>query len=401
MKQVILHLDGDAFFASVEQALDPALKGRPVMTGAERGIVSAFSYEAKARGIHRGMQTWKAKEICPELIVRSSDYRTYQIFSKRATHIMRRHVPVVQEYGVDECFAAIPGGTLADGEKAARIIQQEIQRELGVGYSIGVAPTKSLAKVGSKWNKPFGVTVVTEELRAEILPQIPVGKLWGIGRRMAPWLMARGINTAHELAVQDAGWAARNLAKPYLAMWAELQGIPATSLHEDAREQRGSVQHTRTFRPVSRDKAVVWSELVHNVEGACAKLRGEHILARGFSIHLKTQEFTYRRAAGPLPRPTAFPEDVIAAIKPHFERIFRAGIDYRATGIALWQTSDEVPNQHRLFGADSPADPELAKLYEAVDAINVHGQKIRLGTSKQTIARERIFRLPLLGGTAK
>lgn len=401
MKQVVLHLDGDAFFASVEQALDPALKGRPVMTGAERGIVSAFSYEAKARGIHRGMQTWKAKEICPELIVRSSDYRLYQMFSTRAVAIMRRHIPVIEEYGMDECFAAIPGGTLEGGAQAARIIQDEIMKELGVGYSIGVASTKVLAKIGSKWNKPLGITVITEDIREQMLREIPVGKLWGIGRRMAPWLMARGINSAYELATKDASWAARTLAKPYLAIWAELQGIPAMPLNEIGREPRESVQQTRTFRPSSSDRVTVWGELVRNIEGACEKLRDEGLLARGFQVHLKTRDFTYRRAAGMLPRPSAFPEEILTHVEPLFENIFKPGTTYRATGVSLWETSSMAPRQHRLFGNDSPADTELKQLYEAVDEINKHGIKIQLGASKATRPRERIFRLPLLGGSAQ
>ncbi len=401
MKDIVLHLDGDAFFASVEQALDPALKGRPVMTGAERGIVAALSYEAKARGITRGMPTQAAKRACPDLVVCASDYRLYQIFSRRATAIMRRFVPVVEEYGVDECFAAIPGGSLLDGERAARAIQEAILRELDVGYSVGVARTKVLAKVGSKWDKPRGITVVGDDVREEMLRQLPVGKLWGIGRRMAPWLMARGIHTAHDLAARDPVWASRALASPYRAIWAELRGIPAMPVREQERERRGSVQKTQTFWPATADPRILWSELARNVERACAKLRAEGLLARGFTVFLKTQAFTYRRATGVLPRPTAFPEEVLAAVQERFGGMYRPGVEYRATGITLWETEPERSPQRPLFGADSPADPGLARLYAVVDRINAHGTKVRLGASRLSRPRERIFGIPLLRGEAR
>ena len=399
MDQAVLHLDGDAFFASVEQALDPKLRGVPVMTGAERGIVAAFSYEAKARGITRGMQTWKARQVCPELVVRSSDYRTYQVFSRRAAAIMRRHVPVVEEYGIDECFACIPGVTLADGEAAARKIQSDILRELGVGYSVGIAGTKSLAKLGSKWRKPLGITVVTEETREEMLAQTPVGKLWGVGRRMAPWLMARGIYTALDLARRDETWVSRALDKPYLCMWAELRGVPALPFDGKGREQRGSVQKTQTFWPASADRRVLWSRLSRNVERACEKLRADRIVARSFSVFLKTQEFSYRRVNGMLPRPTAYPEEVLAAIEPLFDRIWRQDVSCRATGVTLWETAPLVPRQRPLFLTQATPDAGLARLWEAVDRINAHARKVWIGEKPRNQAR--VFRLPLLAGSAR
>lgn len=395
-RQAVLHLDGDAFFASIEQALDPSLKGRPVMTGGERGIVAAFSYEAKARGITRGMQTWQARKICPELVVRSSDYRTYQIFSRRAARIIRRHVAQVEEYGIDECFAIMPGASLDEAEAVARRVQETLMRELGVGYSIGVAPTKSLAKVGSKWNKPYGITVVRDQAREEMLRALPVGSLWGVGRRMAPRLMALGIHTALDLARADVGWAAAHLDKPYLAMWSELQGIPALG-SDHHREKRGSVQVSRTFWPASAKRAAVWSQLCGNVERACERLRKERLLARHVSVLLKKQDFSYRDAHARLPFPSAYPDDVLAVVEELFDRLFQDGDGYRATGITLAETSGEESRQQGLFPR---LEPELARLYASVDALNARQKVVWLGASVRKERRERVFRLPLLGGSA-
>ncbi len=107
--QAILHLDADAFFASVEQALDPSLRGKPVVTGRERGIIACASYEAKARGIQRGIPLFQAEKLCPGLVVLPDDYETYSLFSKRMFNILRRYTPAVEEYSIDEAFADLAG----------------------------------------------------------------------------------------------------------------------------------------------------------------------------------------------------------------------------------------------------------------------------------------------------
>ena len=107
MRRTIIHLDGDAFFASCEQAMHPEYRGRPVITGSERGIVAAASYEAKARGVSRGVPLWEVKKIIPDAIILPSDYETYSIFSERLFAIMRRFTPLVEEYSIDEAFAEL------------------------------------------------------------------------------------------------------------------------------------------------------------------------------------------------------------------------------------------------------------------------------------------------------
>ena len=102
--RAIVHIDGDAFFASCEQSRDPSLKGKPVITGKERGIAASLSYEAKALGVKRGMSLWEIKKICPDVIILPSDYETYSLLSKRLYSIVRRYTPTVEEYGIDECF---------------------------------------------------------------------------------------------------------------------------------------------------------------------------------------------------------------------------------------------------------------------------------------------------------
>src|SRR6266478_10118364 len=132
--RAILHIDGDAFFASCDQSRDPALKGRPVITGKERGIVASMSYEAKARGVTRAMRLFEVKKICPDAIMLPSDYETYSLLSKRFFSIVRRYTPDVEEYGIDECFADLTGLRRYHRMKyieMAQKIKQDLDSSLG------------------------------------------------------------------------------------------------------------------------------------------------------------------------------------------------------------------------------------------------------------------------------
>ncbi|HZX47902.1 MAG TPA: hypothetical protein VFF47_01640, partial [Nitrospirota bacterium] len=143
--RAIMHMDADAFFASCEQAIHPELKGRPVITGKERGIVAAASYEAKAMGVERGMRLFEAKKVCPDVVLLPSDYETYSLFSIRMFEILRRFSPDVEEYSIDEAFVDLTGlrrrfhGPYSD---IALRVQDTVVKELGISVSIGVSLTK-------------------------------------------------------------------------------------------------------------------------------------------------------------------------------------------------------------------------------------------------------------------
>jgi len=138
--RAIMHIDADAFFASCEQAIHPELKGKPVITGKERGIVAAASYEAKNRGVERGMRLFEAKKVCPDVIMLPSDYETYSLFSVRMFEILRRFSPVVEEYSIDEAFVDLTGLRRlyhSSYKDIAFKIQEEVEKELGITVSVG------------------------------------------------------------------------------------------------------------------------------------------------------------------------------------------------------------------------------------------------------------------------
>src|ERR1700757_4558165 len=159
--RALLHIDGDAFFASCEQSRRPKLQGRPVVTGKERGIAASMSYEAKALGVKRGMRLFEIKRLCPDAIILPSDYETYSLLSQRLFAIVRRYTPDVEEYGIDECFADLTGlrrPLRMSYLEMAEHMKKALDAELGFTFSVGLAPNKVVAKIASKWQKPSGLT---------------------------------------------------------------------------------------------------------------------------------------------------------------------------------------------------------------------------------------------------
>src|SRR5438552_1874653 len=150
--RAIVHIDGDAFFASCEQSRDPKLQGKPVITGKERGIVASMSYEAKRKGVTRGMRLFEVKKLCPDAVMLPSDYETYSILSQRFFSIVRRYTPDVEEYSIDECFADLTGlrrSLRMNYIEIAKSIKRDLDAELGFTFSVGLAPNKVVAKLAS------------------------------------------------------------------------------------------------------------------------------------------------------------------------------------------------------------------------------------------------------------
>jgi DNA polymerase-4/DNA polymerase V len=384
--RTILHIDGDAFFASCEQARDRRLQGKPVVTGHERGIAAAFSYEAKARGIRRGMPIQEVRRICPEAVIVPSDYDLYRTISRRFFAMVRRYTDRVEEYGIDEGFAEITGFD-ESGDAIAKDIQRALVRELGVSFSIGIGPTKVLAKIGSRWNKPNGLTAITEYNRMEFLKNLPVGEVWGIGPQTSRRLVSEGILTAHDFAQKTLPWIARMLAKPYQELWYELRGVSVLPLALASRADPLSIQTTRSFAPIQGDFPFLASQLAKNIENACARAREKGLAPSRAGAFFKDRGFNYTDVAFALPYRTNAPTKIIETASALLKRRFDPGRFYRATGVTLIDLKIARANQLDLFGEQQRTGAEDA-LFATVDAINRrHGpETIHLAAS--AIARE-------------
>jgi DNA polymerase-4 len=200
----ILHADLDAFYASVEQLLDPSLRGKPIAVGS--GVVLAASYEAKAFGIRGGMSGRRARELCPQLRFVSGNFKEYERLGDAAIGVMGDFTPLVERLSIDEAFADVAGCERLFGPPAqiAQTIRRRVREELGLAISVGVARTKHLAKIASQVAKPDGMVVVDPERELEFLHKLPVELMWGVGPVTKERLAKKGVLTIGQLA-QIAG----------------------------------------------------------------------------------------------------------------------------------------------------------------------------------------------------
>jgi len=404
MRRAIVHIDGDGFFASCEISLNPKLKGKPVVTGQERGIATAMSPEAKKLGISRGMPIYQVKKNFSQAVVVQSNYHIYGIFAQRMYDIVRRYTDQVEEYSIDECF-----GLLYDSEGAldivavAREIKETLHKELGMTFSMGVAPTKVLAKVASKWNKPDGFTVITEDKIEEFLKDMLVSKIWGIGPAQSQHLYSLGIRTALELIERPLEWINSTQHKHIRELWHELRGESVYKVHYERDDDQASIQKTRTFTPPTSDKEKLFSEVAWNVEAACQKARHAQLVPGRVYYFLKTQEFRYHRHEIILTIPTTSPHAILNAIKDTFDTIYREGVDYRATGITLSDLRPLEVSQNDLFG-EVVENSKWIEIYKIADLIDRrYGTRtMRLASSQRAYKRRgvrpsRLLKIPYMG----
>jgi DNA polymerase-4 len=369
--RAIVHIDGDAFFASCEQSRRPKLQGRPVVTGKERGIAASMSYEAKARGVTRGMRIADIRKLCPDAVILPSDYETYSLLSKRFFAIVRRYTPDVEEYSIDECFADLTGlrrPLKMSYLKIAERMKKALDAELGFTFSVGLAPNKVVAKIASKWQKPSGLTAIPGRELHRFLAKLPVEKVWGIGPNTTAFLHKHGIQTALEFAQRPEAWVKKCLSKPFFHIWQELNGHYIFELALGEHETYYTLQKFKTFTPASQEKAFVFAQLAKNIENACIKARKHKLAAQRVVIFLRTQEFRDFGLEVELSGPTQFPNDILRVVTPAFEELFSPSTAYRATGVILCKLTEAYYGQLDLFG-ETLRMQRLSNLYESVDTL--------------------------------
>lgn len=350
--KAILHVDANSFFASVEQLVNPELQGKPVVTGAERGVVTAASIEAKALGINRGMSLSEVTEKCPECILVQSDYENYGLYSQRIFDIVRRYTPDVEEYSIDEAFADLTGIRRlhhASYDDIARQIQQTIHTEVGIPVSVGVSLSKSLAKLCSKFRKPRGFTCVPGHLIHELLLRTPVERIWGVGPNTAALFHKHGIRTALDFVKRPLYFVEGLLGKVGLELWQELRGDAMSAVSAAPKRSYGSIQKTRTFTPPSAHRDTVFAQLIRNLEGALDKARRFHLATSQLVAYTKQQDFRISAMDVRIEHPTASPLDVAGLLRTQFATIFKPGRFYRATGIILHHLAPHTGTQFSLF----------------------------------------------------
>jgi DNA polymerase IV len=370
--RAILHIDGDAFFASCEQSRDPKLQGKPVITGKERGIAASMSYEAKAMGVTRGMRLSEIRKVCPDAILLPSDYETYSLLSKRFFEIVRRYTPDVEEYSIDECFADITGlrrPLHMNYPKIAEKIKKDLDSELGFTFSVGLGANKTIAKIGSKWKKPSGLTVIPGYHIHKYLAEKYTEDVWGIGPQTSAYLKKEKVNTALDFARKSEEWVKDKFTKPIQETWRELNGKFVFELETKGKDTYASVQKVRTFTPPSKDREFIFSQLSKNIENACIKLRRHNLSAKSGVFFLKLQNFRYSGVEVKFSRLTSTPNAIVNIAKVHFDEMYETGTLYRATGVMLSKLEEDKNKQLDLFG-EAARSEGMKRLFAGVDKMN-------------------------------
>jgi len=376
--RAILHLDADAFFASVTQAVNPSLQGKPVVSGLERGIATAVSYEAKALGVQRGMPCWEIKRQFPQVTIAHSDYRLYHLFSEKMFSILKKYSPCVEVYSIDEGFVDLKGLTKPlkmTYEQIGKSIKDEIENSLGITVSIGISTTKSLAKIAANLNKPSGLTIVSNLQTEKLLKRIDISKVWGIGYRSAPKLRRFGINTAYDYTTRPENFIRKFFPKPFYEIWQELNGIPLYKVDSAPKQSYKSIMKSRTSVPPTNNKSVLWARILSHVESAFLKARKHNYSVEKIFIFLKTQNFRYHGIEIKLIERTSFPILIRKELFEAFEKIYSPNALYRATGATIYGFSKNNYGQTLLFPKHSELLKKAEKVYPLFDE-----NKVNFGT---------------------
>jgi DNA polymerase-4 len=304
----ILHADLDAFYASVEQLLDPSLRGRPIGVGGgpHGGVVLAASYEAKVHGVSGGMPGWRARELCPEIAFVRGHFGRYQELADQVMDILADVTPAVERISIDEAFLDVSGSTHLFGPPAeiASMLRRRVRAEVGLPISIGAARTKHLAKVASQVAKPNGLVVVEPDAERAFLDPLPVGLMWGVGPVAQRRLAERGIRTIGELARTPSFSLEKFLGQATGAR------LSALAVNEDPRR----VATSHRARSIGAQSAigrctptpeVVREVLAHLAERVAGRLRAKHRAARTITVRVRFTGLRSVTRALTLPAPLA------------------------------------------------------------------------------------------------
>jgi len=254
-------------------------------------------------------------------------------------------------------------------EKIAERIKMDLDTELGFTFSLGLSSSKVLAKLGSKWNKPSGLTIISNLEIEKYLKETSVDKVWGIGPQTSAYLNKWGIKTALDFINKDFDWVKLNFTKPHQEIWQELRGAEVYKVDINKKSSYQSISKTKTFTPPSNNRDYVFSQLSKNTENACIKLRRYKLATKKIFFFLKTQDFRYHGYEFKLIRPSDNPVEIIKMIDKYFNSVYNSDKLFRSSGIVLMDLAENVCRQVDLFNEVISAE-KISKIFSSVDGIN-------------------------------
>ncbi len=367
----IIHVDMDAFYASVEQLDNPDLKGKAVIVGGDpkkRGVVAAASYEARKFGVHSAMPMSQAVRLCPDAIVLPVRMKRYSELSQQIHTIFQKFTPEIEPISLDEAFLEVTGSIQLFGsvEEIGRDIKRQIKEQLGLIASVGIAPNKFLAKLASALDKPDGFIIITDENKQQILDPLPVSRIWGVGKVTEKALKSKGIATIKQLRETQPIVLKGILGNQTDDILRLSQGIDDRKVEPD-REAK-SISSEQTFAEDITDKDILLGVLLNQVEDVAQRLRRNNLEARTITLKLRYGDFRTITRSSTFDHPTNITKVLWDEAKKIFLTWHRKSAGaLRLLGFGASSLQEAGRGQHQLFS--EPGNDKQKRLDEAFDKI--------------------------------
>ena len=371
-QRIIAHFDLDSFFVSVEVLNNPSLKGKAVFVGGqERGVVAACSYEARKFGVHSGMPSKKALQLCPHAIVLKSSRGEYSKFSKWVTDIIAAKAPLFEKASVDEFYLDLTGMDQFFKPLQWTIdLRQQIMDETQLPISFGMGSNKMIAKIATNLAKPNGYLQIPFGKEKEFLAPLPVNKIPGVGDQTYEVLKAMGIFTIIDISLKTKDELEERLGKWGADLWRKSFGLhdgEVIQYHEAK-----SISTENTFNENKTDLLFLMSELVRQSEKIAFELRQDGKVAGCISVKIRYPDFetTSRQTTVPL---TCADDEIIPVAKELFHKLYRKGKPIRLLGVRLSQLTNEAVQANLFNDVERKSD-----LYKAIDDVKNRFGKLKL-----------------------
>jgi DNA polymerase-4 len=376
---MIIHIDMDAFFASVEVLDNPDLKGRCVVVGgrSKRGVVAAASYEARKFGIHSAMPMFQARQRCKELVIVPPRRRRYKEISAKVMAIFKEYTPLVEPVSIDEAFMDVSACRRLWGssEEIGQDLKRRVLTEVHLTCSVGIAPNKFLAKIASDMDKPDGLTVIRPEHVAAFVDTLPIGKVPGVGRATQGVLDSLGIRTLGDVNAHPEETLVRRLGKYGRRLASLARGCDPSPVNPHAPAK--SVSSELTLPENTADREVLARYLLQQSEDVARQLRKHAVRAKTITLKVKHDDFKQATRSRTLPRPVRSSQTI-------YREACRLLDAYRLTGklrlIGVGGSglvAENLPSQIGLFEKEDAEQDRWEKVDAALESIRVkYGKEV-------------------------
>ncbi|GAA4195348.1 DNA polymerase IV [Gryllotalpicola kribbensis] len=391
----ILHVDMDAFYASVEVLDRPELAGKPLIVGhaSGRSVVSSASYEARRFGVRSAMPVAQALRLCPDAITVDPRMERYAELSRQVMQIFRRATPLVEPVSIDEAFLDVAGARKLLGSPAhiAAQLREWVRRETGLPASVGVAGTKFVAKLASGRAKPDGLLVVPVAQTLDFLHPLPVGALWGVGPSTQTALAGLGLRTVADIAAAPVELLEKRLGVGGRRLWQLSNGIDVREVETTRLEK--SIGHEETFEFDVTDPAVLRRELLRLASRAAERLRQASVAGRTVNLKLRFADFRTISRSRTLPEPTSVGRRIYEEAVALLDEAWRERVPVRLIGVRVEQLEPDA-GQPALWDPDE----DWRETERAVDGIaakfgaGVLGPAALLGTKPRRVGESDHYR---------